>query len=114
MPFAQHPFRIFARAFSGHRSLNDLADRSDMLFEVDVAFLRNQRRISCNSIRDSKSCTLADFVEIGSIKKKLHKDLQLSNGESILRPATMQQSTVCFSVQPLCSLCLCGGFCQGC
>src|ERR1700704_1479991 len=77
MSFTHHPFGILAGTLSGHRSFDNCADRGDVLLEVYVAFFRNQRRISCNSVCDSKSCSLANLIKVGSIKKKLHKNLQV-------------------------------------
>ena len=53
-PCREPSFRIFAGALQRRPVPNDLADRGDMFFEIDVAFFGDQRRIGSNSIGKAK------------------------------------------------------------
>src|SRR6185295_19454273 len=66
--FTNHAVFVLARHFSRDRSLNDLADRGDVLFEVDTTFLRDECRISRHSIGKTQRSSFANLVEIGGIK----------------------------------------------
>src|ERR1043165_564868 len=46
---------ILARDLRGNRSFNNLADRSDVLFEVDVTFFCDQRRVCSHAISEAES-----------------------------------------------------------
>src|SRR6185369_4220644 len=48
--FAKHAVFLQARHFRGDGALHDLADRGDVLFEVDTAFLRDQRGIGGHAV----------------------------------------------------------------
>jgi hypothetical protein len=62
--FAQHSFSVFTGALGRNRSGNNLANGRNVLLEIDVAFLRDQRWISGDTIGESKRSSLANLVKV--------------------------------------------------
>jgi hypothetical protein len=69
---AQHLVPVRCRNLSGNRPGNDLADFSDVLFEVDVAFFSNQSWIRGDAVGKAERCCLANLIQIRGIEKELH------------------------------------------
>src|SRR5215813_3817922 len=69
----QHALKVLTGDFGRNRTVDDLTDRSDMLFEINVSFLGNQGWIGGDAIEEAVRSRLANFIKVCSIQKELHK-----------------------------------------
>src|SRR5262249_46846919 len=80
----EHSVQIHCGYFGANRSIDDLPYSANVLVKIDFAFLCDQRRVCCDTVKDTHACCFANLFEARSINKEFHifplsirKDLQM-------------------------------------